>query len=325
MVKKSNMSKFQGKTFLITGGLGFVGTNLVSTLLSNNIKPIILDYIPRDVQLDSRYLTFNLNEVEFLNLDLTNQKNLIDTMEKVSPDYIIHLAAMTDLKKNFDSAFLSIEINIKGTLNLLRSVRNISLNSFVFMSTSDVYGGIKPPFKENQAVIPASPYSASKASAEMYSLMFSRVFEIPVVVLRSFNLYGKYQKGNRVIPYIIMKLLRGQEVELTGGEQKREFNYVDNIIDAILLSLITPQSNGKIINIGSGKSTSIKEIAQKIAKRFDLVDNLNFGAIPYRKNEIWDMYCDNTLAKTILGWEPVVSLDEGINRTINWFQETFTE
>jgi len=324
MEKTPDIEHLKGKNILITGGLGFVGANLTAKLLSHNIKPTILEFIPEDLEIDTRYLPFNLDKIDLINVNIVNQKKIIDTVKNVSPDYIVHLAALTELQKDFQTAFRSVEVNLKGTLNLLQGIKKFPVTSFVFMSTSDVYGGVNPPFHENQVIIPSSPYSVSKASAELYCLMFNRVFDLPITILRSFNLFGSYQKTNRVIPYIIMKLLKGENVELTKGEQKREFNHIKDLSDAILLSFTTPESQGKIINIGSGHSISIRKIAQKIAEQFDLKGNLKFGAIPYRANEIWDMYCDNTLAKTILGWEPKVNLKEGLTSTIKWYKDVFS-
>ncbi len=324
MVKNLNFRNLQSETILITGGLGFVGVNLASTLISHDIKPLILDIYLEDFPIDTRYVPFNFSEVEYFNIDLTDRMAILDFMEKFTPDHVIHLASLTDLTKDFNTAISSVEVNIKGTVHLLESINKFPVTSFVFMSTSDLYGGVQPPFREDQVVIPASPYSVSKVSAEMYSLMFNRVYNLPVTILRSFNLFGKYQKTNRVIPHIIMKLLKGEPVNLTSGRQKREFNYVENLIEAILLSLKNKKSNGKIINIGAGESISIRDVAVKIARRFDLIEKLNFGAIQHRPNEIWDMYCDNTQAKNILNWEPKIDLEEGLDQTIKWFKETFS-
>ena len=320
-VSAINLSEVSGKSILITGGLGFVGVNLVSTLLSYGIKPYVLDYFPVDSKIDERFLPFNLDELNFLNVNITNREKLIAKIKEIKPNYLVHLAAMTNLTKDFDYALQSVNINILGTLNLLEATQNLEVKSFVLLSSSDVYGEVDPPFKENQRILPASPYSVSKAAAEMYGLMFNRVYNIPITVLRSFNVFGKYQKTNRVIPFIIASLLKNEKVKLTLGEQKREFNYVDNLIDAILLSLTTQESIGKILNIGSGESTTIKEIALKIGKKLSKENLLDFGAIPYRKNEIWDMFCDNNLAKEVLNWKPRISIDEGLNQTIKWFKE----
>ena len=322
-MRLDNLDTFQGKKILITGGLGFVGVNLVVKLLENGIKPEILDYIPKGESIETLFVPFKLTDVSFYNVDITDRKNMITTIKSIKPDFIIHLASMTDLTKDFEHAHKTVDINIRGTINLLEGIKDLRISNFLFLSSSDVYGNVEPPFQENQQIIPASPYSVSKISAEMYCLMFSRVYDFPVTILRGFNLFGKHQRPNRVIPFIILELLQNREVKLTEGKQKREFNFVDNLIDAIFLSLLNTNSQGQIINIGCGKSYSIREIALNIGKELKCVDKLLFGAIPYRPNEIWDMFCDNTKARKILKWEPRIPLEEGIEITLKWYQDNF--
>lgn len=318
-----NFSSFKNKKVLITGGLGFVGVNLYLTLKKNNIEPSILDYFTNIKNVDQSFLPFQIDNINYHNVNLVNRKEVSETISDINPDFIIHLASITDLKKDLETALIATDINIKGTLHLFDAIKKIPVEGFVFLSTSDVYGGVNPPFIESQRIIPASPYSVTKATTEYFSLLFHKIDNLPITVLRSFNLFGQYQRLNRVIPFIIMKLIKGEEVDLTLGEQKREFNYIDNLIDAILLSLTNEDSYGKIINIGSGISISIKELALKIATRFDLVSKLKFGATPYRANEIWDMYCANSFAKKILNWTPKINFETGLKRTIDWYVETF--
>jgi nucleoside-diphosphate-sugar epimerase len=313
-------SFFQDKKILITGGLGFVGVNLVKKLLDMHVEPTILDFIPDKNKIDKNFIPFNLDSLPYYNVDIRQSDKITKIIQNNSPDFIIHLAGMTNLEKTFEKAELAIEINLKGSLTILKAAKNSKLINFVFLSTSDIYGGINPPFRENQLAQPASPYSASKAAAEMFLLMFHKIYSTPVTILRSFNLYGKYQPSVRVIPFIIEKLLKNEDVPLTKGEQKREFNHVDDLLEAILQSLYLKESQGKILNIGSGQSISIKEIAIIIATKMNKVDNLKIGALQYRENEIWDMYCDNSLAKNILKWEPKIGLNEGIEKTIEWYK-----
>ncbi len=322
-MQQVDFKSFSNKKILITGGFGFVGTNLVVNLLSNKIKPIILDYLPNELEHVQKELPFNINDVQFHNTDIRKRDEILHTLEEVNPAFIIHLASMTDLTKDFQHAHLSVDINIKGTLNLLEAANSLELTKFIFLSTSDVYGGVAPPFQETQNVLPASPYSVSKIASEHYSLMFSRIYNLPVTVLRAFNLFGRYQLPNRVIPYIITELLNGREVKLTEGEQKREFNYIDNLIDAILLSLNNYEVHGEIINVGCGESIAIREIALKIGNKLESIDKIKFGAIPYRENEIWDMYCDNSKAKRLLGWEPRINMENGLINTIKWFESKY--
>ncbi len=322
-MKKIDLEAISKKKILITGGIGFVGTNLVIKLLSNRIKPTILDFLSNGNEFDQNFIPFKKDEVEFYNKDIRNREEILHTVEQVNPDYIIHLASMTNLTRDFYHAHQSVDINIRGTLNLLEAANSQKIDKFIFLSSSDVYGGVAPPFQETQNVIPASPYSVSKVASELYSLMFSKVYDLPVVVLRGFNVFGKYQQPNRVIPYIITELLNGREVKLTEGEQKREFNYIDNLIDAILLSLANSEIHGEIINIGYGESVKVRDIALNIGGKLESIDKLKFGAISYRPNEIWDMYCDNSKAKRLLGWEPRISLEKGLNSTIEWFKSQY--
>ncbi|MGA3288662.1 MAG: GDP-mannose 4,6-dehydratase [Candidatus Bathyarchaeia archaeon] len=317
---EQDYSYLQDKKILITGGLGFVGVNLVKKLLAMDIEPTIMDFTSDLRSIDKHYIPFDLDSLPFYNIDIRQSEKVVAIVQNISPDFVIHLAGMTNLEKTFEKAELAIDINLKGSLAILKGSKKTNLNNFVFLSTSDIYGGINPPFREDQLAQPASPYSASKAATEMFLIMFYNVYKIPVTILRSFNLYGKYQPPERVIPFIIKKLLNNEEVPLTKGEQKREFNYVDDLLDAILRSLFFKNSQGKILNIGSGLSISIKEIAMCIAKKIGKVDKLKIGALQYRENEIWDMYCDNSLARNILNWEPKVSLDEGLEKTIEWYR-----
>jgi len=304
---------------LITGGLGFIGVNLYLYLKKYDIEPYIIDFYKKIENVDPNFIPFNLNDVNYTNVNLVNRKDVLEIISEINPHYIIHLASMTNLDKDIDAALLATDINIKGTLHLLDAIKRTVVEGFVFLSTSDVYGGTNPPFKESHCILPASPYSVTKASAEYFCLLFHKIENLPISILRSFNLFGPYQKTNRFIPYILTKLLKGEEVDLTLGEQKREFNYIDNLIEAILLSLTNQISFGRIINIGSGVSVSIKELSTKIAETFGLVSKLKFGVLPYRPNEIFDMFTDNTLAKEILNWHPKIDFDSGLKKTIDWY------
>lgn len=314
-----NFKSFREKRILITGGLGFVGVNLYQYLKKYDIDPFIIDYYKKIDSIDPNFLPFCLDDLNYTNVNLVNRKDVLEIISEINPHYIIHLASLTNLDKDIDTALLATDINIKGTLHILDALKRTAIEGFVFLSTSDVYGGTNPPFNESQCILPASPYSVTKASAEYFCLLFNKIDNLPVSILRSFNLFGPYQKSNRIIPYIITKLLKGEEVDLTYGEQKREFNYIDNLSEAILLSLTNQKSYGRIINIGSGNSISIKELAVKIANTFGLVSKLKFGSLPYRANEIFDMYSDNTLAKEILNWSPKIDFDSGLKKTIDWY------
>ncbi|NHJ84285.1 MAG: NAD-dependent epimerase/dehydratase family protein [Asgard group archaeon] len=318
---KIDFQQFKNRKILITGGLGFVGVNFYLLLKEHSIEPIIIDYHDTIENSIQDYIPFNLDDINYYNVNLVNRKDVLNKISEINPDFIIHLASNTSLQKDYEMALAAIDSNIKGTIHLLEAIKRTPVEGFVFLSTSDVYGGCEPPFKEDQKILPASPYSITKASAEYFCQLFHKIDELPITILRSFNVFGPYQKTNRFIPFIITKLLKGEEIELTIGEQKREFNYIDNLLDAIMIALTNETGRGKVINIGSGKSISIKELALQIADLFNSRSKLKFGAIPYRPNEIFDMYSDNSLAKEILNWSPKIDFNDGLRKTIDWYEK----
>lgn len=151
--------------------------------------------------------------------------------------------------------------------------------------------------------------------------MFHQAYDWPIVCLRPFNAYGPRQTPDRVIPEIILTALRGGELAMTEGKQTREFNYVGDLADGFVRSLTAPdEANGQVINLGCGEDVSMRDLATTI---LDLMGNPiepKFGALPYRPTEIWRMYCDNTRAREVLGWEPSTSLADGLKQTVAWYE-----
>lgn len=308
---------------LITGGLGFLGVNLTEKLLQMNKKPYLLDFYPDSVFKDNPYIPFELNKVFYYKVDLREKSKVIEIFKEINPDVIVHAAALTVLKRDYQTAMDTLDINVKTTINVLEAIKEVGTPKLIFLSTSDIYGELQPPFKEDQLCFPASPYSISKLTGEHYCIMYSNINKIPLIILRIFNIFGKYQKGNRLIPYIIKEILENKSVELTPGEQKREFNYIENIVDAILVSMEIKGFVRDIFNIGSGESLKIKDVALEISEILNKKDLIHLGAIPYRENEIWDMYCDNSHALEKLGWKPRISFKKGLELTIDWFKSNF--
>lgn len=313
------------KKILITGGLGFLGVNLTEKLLGLGVKPFILDIHPESIFENNFYIPFKLPDINYFQLNLKDKEATSKIIEIIKPDVIVHAAALTNLNRDYKTAIDTIDINIKVTLNILESLKEHPSTKLIFISTSDLYGEVEPPFREDQLCYPASPYSISKLTCENFCIMYSNINKFPLVILRIFNIFGKYQREGRLIPYIIKELLQNKPVKLTPGEQKREYNYIGNISDAIVNAIENSQISKEIINIGSGISVKIKDVALKIAMTLEKPELLEIGAIPYRKNEIWDMYCDNNRALTKLNWKPTVDFDEGLRLTIEWFKKCFSE
>jgi dTDP-glucose 4,6-dehydratase len=190
------------------------------------------------------------------------------------------------------------------------------------MSTSEVYGHqTEVPFHEAMCPEPISPYAITKYAGELYCRMKQRIGgETSVILLRPFNTFGPYQSAKAVIPELILNCLRGHPIRTTGGEQTREFNYVDNIIDGLVAAAEHTGPAEGVMNLASGEEVSIRNLVEKIAKLTGSSSEIEIGALPYRPTEIWRMFADSTRARESLGWTPKVGLDEGLKRTVEWFR-----
>jgi nucleoside-diphosphate-sugar epimerase len=218
-----------------------------------------------------------------------------------------------------------IEANIKGTLNLLRGVieEKIILECFVNTGSSEEYGNGPVPFSEDQRERPVSPYSASKVAATYFCQMIYRSMGLPIVTLRPFLVYGPNQDTDMFIPSLIQHCLEGKDFPMTEGDQTREFNYIDDIIEAYFLAASCPQAAGEVINIGNGIEYRIKDVAEKIVDMMGNPIKLLIGALPKRPGEAKHFFCSNEKTREILVWSPKISLDEGLARTITWYRKFF--
>jgi len=309
--------EFKGKKVLVTGGSGFIASHLCHRLI-NNCSELFVTTKYNSV-IDNIRLADIWRDLHPLEIDLRNI-DALRILESVSPDIIYHFAAYNHVGDSFTNVSETIDSNSKGSVNLLEAYE--SFERFIYISTSEVYGfQEKVPFSEEMTPHPISPYSVGKYAGELYAMMKQHVFDLPIVVIRPFNAFGPYQSTRAIIPEIINKCLSGAEIATTPGEQTREFNYIDNLIDGFLLAASEPKAIGEIINIGSGEDISIKDLVTKIHKLSDSKSDLKIGTLKYRPTEIWRMFADNKKAKAILDWEPKISFQEGLSKTIQWFKE----
>jgi nucleoside-diphosphate-sugar epimerase len=301
---------------LVTGGTGFLGSHLVRELIECRARTYVFDLSSPDKQA----LLHDVSGDNFFyhKIDLRNCEDIEKAIKEIRPEIIFHIGALTDRKRSFENADSLLDANVKGTINLLRSLTQIDYRSFVFVSTSEVYGGADPPFRENMPLNPISPYSASKASAEIFCRTLSQMNNKPYTVLRLFNIFGEGQHPNMFISQLLLSCLKKKDFEMTKGEQTREFNYVKDMVRALILASTSARANKEIINIGNGKEISIKDVANSVVQLMGSQIKLKLGSIEYREPEIWRMFSDNTKAKELLGWQPEFSLEEGLKKTINW-------
>jgi nucleoside-diphosphate-sugar epimerase len=303
---------------LVTGATGFIGSHLVRRLVSLGAETHALTstvsavYPVRLVDLRDQVTVHGGN--------LTDRSAMDALVAEVRPTHVLHLGAYTHVGKSWHRVDECIQANVQGTVNLLQALDGTGYRRFVYTGTSEIYGDIGVPFREDAQVHPISPYSVSKYAGERYCRMFNQGHGWPIVMLRPFNAYGPAQTVDRVIPEIIVRALRGQPLAMTQGRQTREFNFVEDLVDGFILAATVPGVEGELFNLGCGEEVSMRDLATSI---LDLLGNPvepDFGALPDRPTEIWRMFCDNTRAREILGWKPRHSLTEGLERTIAWYR-----
>lgn len=296
---------------LVTGATGFIGRHLINALTRENA----------DISIISRKKVALNGKIKTYVGDLTDKAFISKAVKEANPKKIFHLAAVVNPSRDINLLEESFKVNFFGTVNLLNSLKNVEYDSFVFNSTAEVYGNSKIPFKENMMLNPLSPYSLSKASAEIFCNMLHKNNGYPITILRLFLVYGPGQKANRFLPQLLTALLQNKEFSMTKGQQKRDYTFIDDVIEALIKASLIKQASGETINICSGKQFSIKSIASRIAAMLDKRSLIKYN-LPYRKNEQWDYCGDGTKARKILKWSPKTGIDNGLEKTIRWYKNS---
>lgn len=299
------------KKILITGSSGFVGTNLINELKSKNFEIAVIDH--NDNQ--------NFKTITKYIGDICNYNFLENVILEFQPNKVFHLAAYKERSPNIKSMSIALKVNLIGTLNLYQALLKVSsLESIVTLGTTDEYGESNPPFNESLKEIPSSNYGFSKLCVTKLSEFFNRNFKLPVVVLRPTIAYGPHQGQDMFIPSLIKTLLNNSKYKMTPGDQKRDFIFISDLIDAIIIVSNNIVYNGKIFNVGSGSPIKIKDVAIYIAKYLNKEKHLSLGAIPYRDREVMDYNISLDKIFKYSEWRPKVSLKKGLKLTIDYFK-----
>jgi nucleoside-diphosphate-sugar epimerase len=315
------MKRVHGKRVLVTGGSGFIGSHLVHRLLELGAEvAVVVRYAN---VMENERLADCWERLHILEADLRN-RGALAVIRQFGPAVVFHLAAYNHVGESFRQVEECFDVNAKGTANLLDTCGDIE--KFIYISTSEVYGEQKQvPFVESMCPQPISPYAITKYAGELYCRMKQRMSNAPpIVILRPFNAFGPYQSTKAIIPELIINCLKGVPIRTTKGEQTREFNYVGNLIDGMILAANRPDRIDEVINLAGGEEVAIRDLVQKVAELTGSTSLLEVGALPYRPTEIWRMFADSTRARERLGWKPAVSLAEGLVRTIDWFRQYLT-
>ena len=298
----------KGKRILVTGGNGYLGKHLIYELLKRDAIIFCID-ISKETTIE---------EIKYYQVDLRDKKRLNSIIDVIQPEIIYHLAACLDRRRDFDNIEYIFDTNLKGTINLLNSLRDVRYENFVFTSTSEVYGSkhIKAPFKEDDQFVPASPYSLSKYCAETSIRTFSEIYQKNYTILRLFNFYGPDMPNQFFIPQLINALKKDNDFKMTEGKQVRDFLFINDIIQALLLATVEKAYN-EVFNVCSGQGITLRDLALQLKMILNSKSKINFGAILYRENEVWEMTGDNTKSKELLKFKQNYLLIQGLNSCYN--------
>ena len=308
-----------GRKVFLTGASGFIGSYLLKRLIKEGSEVHI------SVRKSSSLWRIEdvVDNCICHTIDLTDFDGVKSSIKKIKPDLIFHLAAYgVDYRQQ--NIYQAIGININASINLFEAFLENKGSRFIHTGTSLEYGHKNKPISEYDLPNPSGVYGITKsASVQLLSFMSKQAQHGNLVILRPFGIFGELEGSHKFFPQVIDKLSRGLPVQMTGGEQVRDYIYIDDLVDAYLMAAVVPLKNGvEIINIGSGKGISLKEIALNIAKQIGASENLfQFGALPYRSDEMMYSVANIEKAKNILGWKPKTSLEEGIGNMIRWYKK----
>ncbi len=305
--------------YLITGGAGFIGSHLAERLVSLGCRVRILDDFSTGREENIAHLA---DRLEIIRGDIRDREICRKAVEGM--EVILHQAALASVPRSVSEPLLAHEINVTGTLNLLLAAADGGIRSFVFASSSAVYGDDQTfPKKEGREGKAISPYGAQKLASEKYCQVFSQLYGFNAVNLRYFNVFGPRQDPTSqyaaVIPIFITRMLRGERPVIFGdGSQSRDFIYVGNVVEANLLAAEATHFRGEVFNIGSSLRTTVKELTRLLNSV--LGTSLSPLHSDPRAGDIMESYADITLAERHLGFKPDIDFETGLRLTVDWYR-----
>jgi UDP-N-acetylglucosamine/UDP-N-acetyl-alpha-D-glucosaminouronate 4-epimerase len=310
-------------TYLVTGGAGFIGSNVIDELMRRDETVRALDNLATG---HIENLASVRQKIQWHEADIRNLESIRPDFEGV--DYVIHLAAIPSVPRSVADPLTSNAVNIDGTLNVLLAARDAGAKRVVFAASSAAYGDHPVlPRVESQEPCPLSPYALTKVAGEYYCKIFTHVYGLETVALRYFNIFGPRQSPDSpysgVLSLFISAYMNGKTPTILGdGEQSRDFTFVENAVDATLHACTAPEASGSVINIGTGERHTLNETIR-------ILDNI-FGTqiIPRydapRTGDVRHSHADISRARKLLGYEPKVRFEEGLNKTVGWFHSAAT-
>ena len=311
---------------LITGGAGFIGSTFTRYLLKNHpsCEVVVVDALTYAGNLDNLYTGPTTNErLTFWYGDVTNSDLMNELLKGM--DYVVHFAAESHVARSISHNKIFFSTDVLGTQTIANAVlkNRQTLRGFIHISSSEVYGtALESPMSEEHPLMPSTPYAAAKAGADRLVYSYAVTYGMPAVIVRPFNVYGPHQHLEKVVPRFITSILLGEPLTVHGvGDSSRDWLYVEDLCNALdrLLGADFDSLKGQVINIGTGKETTIMELAQTILEKMGNKD-YPIKHLLERPGQVQKHICDWRKASKVLGWKPQVPLQQGFDETIAWYQ-----
>ena len=310
-----------GKTLLITGVAGFIGSNLAASALKSGWQVRGLDDLSSSGERNLRSIR---NEIDFVRADLRDLDSIRTAFR--GADCVLHHAALVSVPRSIEDPLTNHDVNATGTLNVLLAAREAGVRRVIFASSSAVYGEQSVlPISEDMTANPLSPYAASKLAGEWYMRIFSRSYGLETVCFRYFNVFGPHQNPDSpysgVLARFILQMIRRERPSIFGdGEQTRDFTYVDDIVRANLLACSAPAErvDGRVFNIATGRGISLNEIYEVLQRETGFFESPRYLAP--READIRHSLADVSAACQLFGSSPGTDLEEGLRRTVAWYR-----
>jgi UDP-glucose 4-epimerase len=305
--------------YLITGGAGFIGSHIVEELVQRGESVRVLDNLSTGHE---ENLATVRGEIDFRQADIRDLASIRPLF--AGADYVIHLAALASVVRSMEDPVETTLVNLNGTLHVLLAARDAHAKRVVMAATAAAYGDDPAlPRVETQKPQPLSPYALTKLAGEYYGQIFTRYFGLEVVALRFFNIFGPRQDPGS--PYtgalskFIVAYIRGTALTIFGdGEQSRDFTYVANVVDATLRACLAAAAPGQVINVGTGRSFTLNQTISLLNAIFGVKVKPQYA--PPRVGDVRHSTADISLARAALGYEPIVSFEDGLRRTVDWLR-----
>jgi UDP-glucose 4-epimerase len=308
---------------VITGGAGFIGSHIAESLSKDGHEIVIVDnldpYYSVDLKKRNLNLVFESGDATFINADVTDLASMKEILDG-TVDYVYHEAAQAGVRISVEDPFKPNDVNVLGTLNVLKASLDAGVKKVINASSSSVYGKVKYlPFDEKHPTEPVSPYGVSKLAAEHYCRVFYEVYGLPTTSLRYFTVYGPRMRPDLAISIFTRKMLANEPITVFGdGKQTRDFTYIDDVVEANKRLINNKLTDGKVLNIGGGNRISVNDLIENLRSITGSTSEVIYAG--KQKGDTEDTLANIDLGNKLIGYKPLFDITKGLNKFVDWFR-----